>query len=237
MCPESKMTEWENLIKRLTVDAANNLQDLLNTKTETIDQISARVGNEIEQLVEKSLKETGKTVSEIGKNPVLQSLTNLFGTSWLKTILGEVDVASLQQDIVQLQQKYPHETPNQIAHRVILQKAIQGAGVGVVTNIIPPIAILLFAVDIGAVTALQAQMVYEIAAAYEMDLNDPTRRGEVLAMFGLSLGGSSALKVGLGILEIIPGAGMAIGASSNAILLYVLGNAASRFYETKLKVD
>jgi uncharacterized protein (DUF697 family) len=75
-------------------------------------------------------------------------------------------------------------------------------------------------------------MVYQIAAAYGLDLHEPARRGEVLAIFGLSLG-TNVLKFGLSLVEIIPGIGAVIGASSNAIMLYALGYTACRFYEGK----
>lgn len=234
MSKETKNSEFDNFINSLTTDAANRLQDLINDGAEITNQFSKSAGTQIQRVLEKSLRETGSSVNEIAKIPMVRSLTNLFGAGWLKAILGEVDVEKLQEDITQLQEKYPDESFDELAHRIILKKAIQAAGIGVVTNAIPPIAILLFAVDIAAVTGLQAEMVYEIAGAYQLDLNDPIRRGEVLAMFGLSVGGSSVLKVGLGLLEIIPGIGIVIGASSNAILLYTLGSTASRYYQIKL---
>ncbi|MCY7274326.1 MAG: hypothetical protein LH702_11435, partial [Phormidesmis sp. CAN_BIN44] len=78
---------------------------------------------------------------------------------------------------------------------------------------------------------------YEIAAAYGLDLHDPARRGEVLAIFGLALGGANAVKAGLGFLRNVPLAGTLIGASTNATVLYSVGYAASRFYEAKLNAD
>lgn len=114
----------------------------------------------------------------------------------------------------------------------MVNKAIQAGGIGLATNILPPIAAALFAVDLATVVRLQAEMVYEIAAAYGLDLEDPARRGEVIALFGLSLG-SGTLKTGLSFLEIIPGFGAILGASTNAVMLYGLGYVTCRFYETK----
>jgi uncharacterized protein (DUF697 family) len=76
-------------------------------------------------------------------------------------------------------------------------------------------------------------MVYRIAAAYGFSLKDPARRGEVLAIFGLSVGGSGVLKVGLGFVELLPVVGAMVGASNNAALLYSLGYVTCRFYEAK----
>jgi uncharacterized protein (DUF697 family) len=77
-------------------------------------------------------------------------------------------------------------------------------------------------------------MIYQIACAYGLSLKDPARKGEVLAIFGLALGGNSAIRAGLGFVRNVPVAGAVIGASSNFVLLYTLGYAACRFYEAKL---
>lgn len=111
--------------------------------------------------------------------------------------------------------------------------AVKAGGVGLLTNFIPPLALTLFAVDLAAVTALQAEMVYRIAATYGFSLKDPTRRGEALAIYGLSLGGSGVLKSGLSFVELLPIIGGAVGASSNVALIYGLGYVACRFYENK----
>ncbi|MBD2308986.1 hypothetical protein H6G17_26330 [Chroococcidiopsis sp. FACHB-1243] len=47
-----------------------------------------------------------------------------------------------------------------------------------------------------------------------MDLHDRARKGEVLAISGLALGGSNAVKAGLGFLRNVPLAGTLIGAST-----------------------
>jgi uncharacterized protein (DUF697 family) len=73
---------------------------------------------------------------------------------------------------------------------------------------------------------------YEIAAAYGLDIKEPARRGEVLAIYGLSFGGNF-LKAALNFIEIIPGIGAVVGASTNAAILYVMGQIACRFYEGK----
>ncbi len=93
----------------------------------------------------------------------------------------------------------------------------------------------MFAVDWVATAALSAELVYQIAAAYGLNLKAPERKGEVLAIFGLALGGRTAIKAGLGLLRNVPVAGAVIGASSNAVMIYALGYAACQFYEAKQK--
>lgn len=75
---------------------------------------------------------------------------------------------------------------------------------------------------------------YQIAYAYGFDLQEPARKGEVLGIFGLAIGGGQALKAGLGFMRNFPLAGAVIGGSTNAVMLYSLGYAAYRFYEAKL---
>jgi uncharacterized protein (DUF697 family) len=174
---------------------------------------------------------------QFAEHPLTKYASKVPGINLLMTALGQVDVEQAQKEVNQLRQQYPLETSEQIAQRIMVDTAMKAGGIGLLTNFIPPLALTLFAVDIAAVTTLQAEMVYRIAAAYDFPLTDPTRRGEVLAIFGLSLGGSSALKVGLGIVELIPLVGAAVGASSNAGLIYTLGYAASQFYDTKRKAQ
>jgi uncharacterized protein (DUF697 family) len=55
----------------------------------------------------------------------------------------------------------------------------------------------------------------------------------VLTIYGLSVGGTGVLKAGLSIPEMIPVLGAVIGASSDAAILFALGQVATRFYERK----
>ncbi len=185
------------------------------------------------KLFDRTALETGKALSFIGENPVVKKFAEVFKAQWLLNLVGQVDIEKAESQVRKWQQEYPHESPNEIAHRIMVEKSLYAGGIGFVSSIIPGLALALLGVDVVATTALQAEMVYQIAGAYQMDLKDPARRGEVLAIFGLSLGGSAALKGGLGVLRNLPVAGMAIGASSNAVMLYGLGYAACRFYEAK----
>lgn len=156
------------------------------------------------------------------------------GVPILRKVVDQVDLVKAEATVKKLQQKHLNETPRQIAHRIMVEKAIYAGGTGLVTSLVPGAAAALFAVDLTATSALQAEMVYQIAAAYGLKLNDPARRGEVLTIFGLALGGNQAMKAGLELLQNTPVAGAVIGASTNAVMLYTVGYAACRFYEAKL---
>ncbi|MDJ0579394.1 hypothetical protein [Crocosphaera sp.] len=177
----------------------------------------------------------------VSNNPQLQELTKGCKIDWLVAIIENVDVVKAETEVKQLKEKYPHETSSEIAHRIIVDKAIYSGGTGLMSSLVPGVAAAMFAVDLAATTLLQAEMVCQIACAYGLDLEDSARKGEILSIFGLALGGSQAaklggkyaLKAGLGFLRNIPAAGAVIGASTNALIIYALGHSACQFYEAQ----
>ena len=213
--------------------ASNAAQVVADTITGTTTVVGKTIGPTAQQFVEQGTETVGKIVTPIAENPLVKYAAKVPGINWLLSALGQVDVDLAQQEVDKLRQEYPLESPDQLAHRIMVDTALKAGGIGLLTNFIPPLALTLFAVDLAAITALQAEMIYRIAAAYGFSLKDPARRGEVLAIFGLSVGGSGTLKLGLGLVELLPGVGAVVGASSNAALLYSLGYAACRFYEAK----
>lgn len=206
----------------------NFITDIIST----VGSLTETLTVETQKLLEKTTESTGQTLDWIASNPVLTAADNIIGLDWLMTFLGKVDTAKIRATVAEMRSQYPHETPEQIVQRLIVQKTWDAGRLGLLTNIIPPIAALFLGVELIATTKLQTEMVYEIAAAYGLNLDEPARRGEVLAIFGLSLG-ADVLKTGLTVVEILPGVGAVVGASTNAAMLYVLGQTANRFYQQK----
>lgn len=175
----------------------------------------------------------GYVAELIQNSDQLQSLTKAVNLDWLLPILDKVDVVKAETAVRKLQKKYPNESPREIAHRIMMEKVLYVGGSGMASSMVPGFAVAMFAVDLAATTAIQAEMGYQIAAAYGLDLHDPARKGEILAIFGLSFGSSYALKTGFGLLRNLPVAGAVVGASTNAVALYTVGYAACHFYEAK----
>ena len=189
---------------------------------------------------------TGQLLQAINDNPLLQRATSLVTSDWLLGIISQVNLEKAADEVQRLQKIYPEDIPQQLARRIITQKTLYTGGFGLVSSILPGAAAATFAVDLAATTAMQAEMVYQIAMAYGLDLSEPARKGEVMAIFGLSLGGQKAMQVGgsyaarAGLKATfgnIPVAGAVIGASSNAALNYAIGYAACRFYEAKIDAE
>lgn len=175
----------------------------------------------------------GRTVAPIADLPFIKFATGIPGVSWLLAAVGQVNAEKVQAKVTELRRQYPLETKEQLAQRVMAEATWRAAQVGLLTNILPPAALFLFAADIGAVSALQADMIYQIAAIYGFSAQDIARRGEVLAIWGLSTSSSGFLKSGLSFAELLPGIGAAIGVTSDAALLYGVGFLACRYYEIR----
>jgi len=222
---------------QMAASAAKLASAAVQVATDEITGTTAAVGKTVgpvaQQFMEQGTETVGKIVTPIAENPLVKFASKVPGINWLLTALGQVDVEKAQNEVDKLRQDYPLETPEQLAHRIIVDASLKAGGIGLLTNFVPPLALTLFAVDLAAVTALQAEMVYRIAAAYGFSLKEPARRGEALAIFGLSVGGSGVLKVGLGFVELLPVIGAMVGASNNTALLYSLGHVACRYYEAK----
>jgi uncharacterized protein (DUF697 family) len=187
------------------------------------------------KLIEQATHTAGEVVTHLGDNWLIRKVAGVLNLNWLIGVSDKVDLAKAEAEVKTLQQQHPQESPSQIAHRIMLDKATKAGGIGLATSILPGFAAALLAVDLAATTQLQSEMVYQIASIYGLNLKDPARKGEVLAIFGLALGGGRLLKAtGLGLLRNVPFAGAVIGASSNATMIYSLGYAACRFYEAKL---
>ncbi len=202
---------------------------------ETATEVGEAAAKQTHQLLSQATQEAGQAVNRFGDNWLVRRVTGVLNVGWLVGATDNVDLENATEAVRKLQQEYPNESPSQIAHRIMVEKATYAGGIGLASSVLPGVAAALLAVDLAATTRLQAEMAYQIAAAYGLDLRDPARKGEVVAIFGLALGGGRVLRAaGLGLLRNVPFAGAMIGASSNAAMVYSLGYAACRFYEAKL---
>ena len=200
-----------------------------------VEQTSQTIGDGLHDFVEQGTETIGQVVEPVVTHPITQFVTKVPGGSWLMAALGQVDVNVVQREIAELRRTYPQDTDGSLAQRVVMDTVWKAAGIGLATNFVPPLALMLLAVDLGAIAALQAEMIYRIAAIYGFAPTDPTRRGEVLAIWGLATGSSGVLKAGMSVVEVIPVLGAAVGSVGNATLLFGLGQLACQFYERKQK--
>lgn len=205
-----------------------------NTVVDTAETAVKTVAPEAHNWVERGTETVGRIVTPIVDNPIVKFATQVPGLKWLMAALGQVNLTEVRTEVDALRLQYPAETPRQLSQRIVADTAMKAAGIGLATNIAPPIALGLFGIEIAAISALQAEMIYRVAAVYGFELTDPARRGEVLALWGISSSSSGMVKAGVSLVEAIPLAGPVVSIGSNASLLYGLGYGAIRFYENKL---
>ncbi len=212
----------------------NGLSSAAGTVGIRVGLVKKVVGGAVVSGISTATSRTGNVIDSVGSNFLVKKAVQIFRADWLLKILDQVDVDKSEAEVKRLKQKYRNESSNQIAQRVIKQKAFYAGASGFATSIVPGSAAVLFSVDLVATTSLQAEMVYQIASAYGMDLHDSTRKGEVIAIFGLAFGGKMAIKAGLKLMRNVPLAGAVIASTSEAVMLYTLGRASCAFYEAKL---
>lgn len=200
---------------------------------ETVINDLLTIPDTLRDQIERGTEQLGAFVSPIAEHPLMQASTKIPGLQWLLAALGQVNSENIEQEVMALLRQYPLDTQAQLAQRVIVETAIKAGGIGLITNFIPPLALTLFAADLTAIAALQAKMIYRIAAIYGFSVHEPTRRGEVLALFFLGSGSANLIKSGLSLFELIPFFGAVIGPTSNASLVYTVGQGACMFYEAK----
>ncbi|MCG9893473.1 MAG: EcsC family protein [Thermosynechococcaceae cyanobacterium MS004] len=218
-----------NPIGQALEGAFKSLQSTVESVNHAVDSLIPAV----QQYVEQGTEGLGHAATVIAENPLLKATARLPGLRWMAAALGQVNVLDIQKKTEDLRQQYPQETTDELVQRVIQSATVTAGGIGLAANFLPPLAVALFAVDIAAVATLQAEMLYRIAALYGFEANEPARRGEVLAIYALSVGGTGVSKTILSFVEAIPVLGAVIGASSNAALLYGLGQVANLYYAAK----
>ena len=216
---------------RVTKNGLGSAAEVVGIRVGLVKKV---VGGAVVGGISTATSKTGNVIYSVGSNFLVKKAVQIFRADWLLKILDQVDVDKSEAEVKRLKQKYSNESSNQIAQRVIKQKAFYAGVSGFATSIAPGSAAVLFSVDLVATTSLQAEMVYQIASAYGMDLHDSTRKGEVIAIFGLAFGGKMAIKAGLKLLRNMPLAGAVIASTSEAVMLYTLGRASCAFYEAKL---
>ena len=149
------------------------------TVVDTAVNLGEAAAKQTYRLIGQATQGTGHAVTFVGNLPFVKRVAGVLRLDWLVGVSDRVDLAKAEAQVKELQQQYPNEYPSEIAHRIMVEKAIQAGGVGLASSILPGVAAALLAIDLAATTAIQTEMVYEIAAAYGMDLQDPARKGEV----------------------------------------------------------
>ena len=166
--------------------------------------------------------------------------------------IDETDEAGALARVAQVKAKYPEATVAELADKLTIQKCQETAVVGATTSgamLLPGIGTIAgltlgIAADLGLTFKMQAELVLEIATLYGHQLTPEEKRRTVLLVTGLSAGtttlahragksvsGRVSARVGSKyVTKAIPFVGMAASASTNAVMTYIIGKRAQKYF-------
>jgi len=98
---------------------------------------AAEVGGNCETdtpIIEQATQRTGQAVTRISNNWLVNNwlvrrVTGVLNLDWLVGATNHVDLES-NKGGEKLQQEHPNESPSQIAHRIMVEKATYAGGIG-----------------------------------------------------------------------------------------------------------
>jgi len=210
------------------------------------EEIMVAVDRDLQQL-DTGQSSTALTEVDSRANALMNTLFN---------VVSDVDLEAATERVKQLKEKQPEASPQQLTQMLIREKSQKTATVGAVTSgagLIPGLGTaaaltLGVAADIGATFKLQAELVLEIAAAYDYPLTEEEKQRLVMVITGISAGSTVltrragqalAIKagevaagrtVGKAVLKAIPIVGVFASAGTNVLSTYIIGHRADAYF-------
>lgn len=98
-----------------------SLKDRGEAVVNTAVGIGGAAAKQTYQWIEQTTRGAGRAVALIGKlpllkNPFVQRVAGVLRLDWLVGMATQVDLVKAQEEVNQLRQKYPDESPGEIAH-------------------------------------------------------------------------------------------------------------------------
>lgn len=210
------------------------------------EEIMAAVNRDLQQ-VDSKQSSTVMTEVDSRANALMNTIFN---------VVSDVDIEAAAERVSRLKEKHPDASSQQLAQILIREKSQKTGTVGAVTSgagLIPGLGTaaaltLGVAADIGATFKLQAELVLEIAAAYDYPLTEEEKQRLVMVITGISAGTTVltrragqaiALKagevaagraVGKAVLKAIPVVGVLASAGTNVLSTYIIGHRADAYF-------
>ncbi|MFK7803454.1 MAG: hypothetical protein AB8G95_17595 [Anaerolineae bacterium] len=170
----------------------------------------------------------------------------------INRFINKADTQAAAKIVEDLKVAQPEATNEEIVDQLIRRKCRQAGSIGAVTSgaaIIPglgTVAAMTFGVaaDIGMTFKLQAELVLEIAAAYDYELKEVDKQKIILSITGISAGSQAAVqKAGQhiatkataqlaqkSIAKAIPFFGVAASGGTNIVTTYIIGRRAQAYF-------
>lgn len=160
------------------------------------DSLPKKIATGIFGSIEKSGKIVGNVLDFVSESDLYKYLSEKLGIYWFFDKILSVDTFKVRKQVEKFREKYPEETNDKLAERLTRHKAFYTATIGFTSGLIPGnVPAIIF--DFIASTAAQAELIYEIAMVYGLDLDDSTRKGEVLTLIALGAGSTKTAEASL----------------------------------------
>jgi uncharacterized protein (DUF697 family) len=229
-------------VTKTTADAVQGA----TTATVEAAQSGAQAVSEVAQGTTKAVTDvasgTAKAATDTSQNIVkvasVQNKNNLEAGQASKEAsvaahIRQVNISQIKQTVAALQEKYPNKKPAEISQRILIQQVPLASVIAGAIALVPGKVAEATGIDQASLTLMQAETVYQIAAAYGFDLLAPELKSEVFAIFDRALRASRMARMGLGFMQIIPFAGGVLNAGTDGYVLYLIGDIARNFFESK----
>lgn len=183
---------------------------------------------------------------------VMKQETNPNLMNQVAAAIGLADEQAALKRVAQLREKYPLVEPAALVGMLIKQKCLQAGAVGEVASsasVIPGVGVfvsMLFgqAADLGLTAKMQAELVLEIAAAYNQQISEADKQSALVMVTGLSAEATQLLaQTGQEIaqqataqlahrptIKAIPTLGVAATAGANLLSTYLVGRQADLYF-------
>ena len=185
---------------------------------------------------------------QVDQNPELSELKNAANndawedlTEWIAESICDIDFTAASKSVTRLITRVRHKTPREIAHKLIIHKSLQAAGLELIGDVVATVNNILDGlgaqgINLPKIAKLGAEMVYQIAEIYGFNIDAPERKQEALFLFSWIFLGEKIIDIGIDWLK-LGYINKLLKVGSKALMIYGLGHVACFYYEYKQKFE
>ncbi|GCL35538.1 hypothetical protein SR1949_06340 [Sphaerospermopsis reniformis] len=185
----------------------------------------------------------------VDRTPELSKLKNAANddtwedlTEWIAESICDINFTAASKSVTRLITRVGHKTPREIAHRLIIHKSLQAAGLELIGDVVATVNNILDGlgaegIDLPEIAKLGAEMVYQIGQIYGFNIDDREREEEALYMFGFIFLGEKIINLGIDWLKLGYINNKLLKVGSKALMIYGLGHLACFYYEYKAEFE
>ncbi len=223
-------TMFDQLQQLITDKANQDIQTIVNLAEKTRLEFN-RTLQMPSKLAESSLSLSKSLTSNVSAS-VANKVDDLkqFWSAHLVHVIESIDLRKSKEKVKNLQDKYPQESPGQIANRLIEEKLIFATAIAGLGGLLPGGKMVF---DFLQTDYLLAAMIYEVACAYGYYEFD---KEEILIIWMSSVGSGKLQSQGVDFLTSslhVPGATVVISMTLNTMLFFAVGYAACEYFRDK----